>query len=160
MRPILVAMELREAIEKRVLQKRKELTELELKVRELAAYIRALEDTLRLADHSDEVEGGDGPQLRPSSEMGRARTELQKAGKPLHISEILEAIGKPDDKKSRVSLTSALASYVRKRQIFTRPQPNTFGLVEFGATGAKPCFPQAEPPENFGAVLSDDDVPF
>ena len=156
---ILVSMELREAIAKRVLQKRKELTELELKVRELTAYVRALEDTLRLADHSDEVKGGDGPQLRPSSEMARTRTELQRAGKPLHISEILGAIGKRDDAKSRVSLASALASYVRKRHIFTRPQPNTFGLVEFGAVGGKISFPQSDPPENFGS-LNDGDGPF
>jgi hypothetical protein len=44
-----------------------------------------------------------------------------------------------------------LSAYVRDGKIFTRPSPNVFGLVEFGAT--TPAMKSAPPPE-FG---KDDD---
>lgn len=90
-----------------------------------------------------DVRGADA--LRAGSELAKARDAIRSAGKPLHISEILAAIGKENTKKNRVSLGGSLAGYVRKGAIFSKSAPNTFGLIELtlDANGAVP-------PEGFG----------
>jgi len=60
----------------------------------------------------------------------------------MHITELLEAIGKPGDRMNRSALGGSIAAYVRKGEIFTRPAPNTFGLLELGNS--------VELPLNFG----------
>jgi hypothetical protein len=69
--------------------------------------------------------------------VAKARDAILKAGRPLHVSEILTVIGKPDEKEGRISLGGSLSSYVRKGEVFTRPDPNTFGLVELDRSAAK-----------------------
>jgi hypothetical protein len=39
---------------------------------------------------------------------------------------------------------------VRKGEIFTRPSPNTFGLIELGHDNEDDANPESEPPVNFG----------
>ena len=75
---------------------------------------------------------------------------------PMEIGDILAAIGRPNFKKTRSSMKSMLGGYVNKGQIFTRPRPDTFGLVEFGADGE--CDPSGAGAAFAGAA--DDDVPF
>jgi hypothetical protein len=113
--------------------------------------------------------------LRPGSAVAKAREAILKAGKPLHITEILKAIGRPVDKGNRVSLSGSLSGYVKRGEIFTRPAPNTFGLAELNHDELS--VEETEPPEGFGSLpegetsaqneaagpaqeLSDDDVPF
>jgi hypothetical protein len=43
---------------------------------------------------------------------------------------------------NRSALSGSIAAYVRKGEIFTRPAPNTFGLLELGNS--------VELPLNFG----------
>jgi hypothetical protein len=68
--------------------------------------------------------------LRHGSDLALAREAILEAGKPLHINALLKKIGKEDTKKNRVSLSGSIAAYVRNSQVFTRPEPNTFGLLE------------------------------
>jgi hypothetical protein len=68
--------------------------------------------------------------LRPGTSVDKAYRAIKTAGKPLQINEILKAIGRTADKKNRLSLSGSLAHYVRAEEIFTRPAPNTFGLME------------------------------
>jgi hypothetical protein len=158
-------MDVREGIERKLEAKRKELADLELKVREQYSYIRALEDTLRMMDGEDDG-SGEARTIRTGSDVGRSQEALRVAGKALHISDLLKAMGKTDDKRNRVSLAGTLAGYVRRNHVFTRPGPNTFGLIEFsGKDDARPPISESvdgEPPEDFGVVrpISDDDVPF
>src|SRR5665213_1333971 len=123
-------MDIREGVQRKIDLKRKEVAELELKIREQQAYIRAMEDTLRLLDGED---GNIDPTrgIRTDSDVGRSREALKKAGKPLHISELVKAIGKADDKRNKISLAGTLSAYVRDNKVFTRPLPNTYGLMEF-----------------------------
>jgi hypothetical protein len=69
----------------------------------------------------------------------------------MHITEILKALNEPVDKKHRLSLSGSLSSYVRNSQIFTRPAPNTFGLIEMNksANGSEESG-EFEVPEDFG----------
>jgi hypothetical protein len=97
--------------------------------------------------------------LRPGSAVSQARDVILTKGKPAHISEILEALGKEATREGRASLTSSLAAYVRREEIFTRPAPNTFGLIELGHESVEDTV-DPEPPSEFGVNPDDDEEPF
>jgi hypothetical protein len=122
-------MGLRQDIEKKIERKREEMRNHELAIREGASYVQALQETLKMLPR-ESAPSGNQQNLRPGSEIAKAREAIKKAGKPLHIGDLLKAIGRTNDKKSRLSLSGSIAHYVRNGQIFTRPAPNTYGLVE------------------------------
>lgn len=135
-------------MERRIAKKRQEAADLGNKLREANAYLLALEDTLALLVEGEEGEDGE-PVFRHGSDVAKARDWLRKIGKPKHISEILQGIGRQNDKKARISLGSTISGYVRKEQVFSRPGPNIFGLVEFGDPITPKVDPK-EPPDDFG----------
>lgn len=161
-------MGFRQELRRRIEKKRGEIVTLEVKLREAQVYIQALEDTLKFAPLDDDDDEAPPPlamkELREGSAIARAKEAIQKAGKPLHINDLLVALGgKSDDKDARSALSGSLAAYVRKNEIFTRPAPNTFGLLDVKA----PALKAAVPPPFFGldaarveAQIEDDDVPF
>jgi hypothetical protein len=116
------------------------------------AYILALEETMKLLPKADAA-----TDLRPNSALALAREAILRAGKPLQINELLQALGKPTDHASRASLSGSLAAYVRNNEIFTRPAPNTFGLVELDPSQPKSGDGEIgsdsdEPPDDFGTI--------
>ena len=142
-------MGLREELAKRVERKQQEIQELELKIREANAYVQGLQDTLKLLPKETANGQPAGPvTLRAGSDVARTQEAIRKAGKSLHLLEILKAIGKPQDKKNRLALAGSLSRYARSGQVFVKTGPNTFGLLELGsrpdANGT------AEPPDDFG----------
>ena len=62
--------------------------------------------------------------------MADTRSFLKKKGHPCHIKDILIALGKESTINNIRSMSSQLNNYVRKDEIFTRPVPNTYGLIE------------------------------
>jgi len=44
---------------------------------------------------------------------------------------------KQEIKNKKVSLSGSLSSYVRKQAIFTKPKPNTFGLIKTDEDGGE-----------------------
>jgi len=146
-------MGLREEIQRKIDRKHDEIRDLELKVREAHAYVQAMMDMLKMLPR--EVPENPDLLLRPGTMLAGARDAIRKAGKPLHISMLLAALGKPDTRNNRAALGGSLSTYVRRRQIFTRPAPNTFGLLELEQVTAE------EPPDSFGidSPATDADVP-
>ena len=72
--------------------------------------------------------------IKPDSDAGQAWAVLREAGTPLHVTDILKAIEKTKGKAPvRASLVSALARYSKKKRVFYRAKPNTFGLLELKA---------------------------
>jgi hypothetical protein len=125
-------MGLREEFQKRIDRKQQEIEEIQLKLKEANSYLQALLDTMKLLPKDASVIGT-SQILRPGTALAKARDAIKKAGHPLHVSEILKALGKPPDKKYRISLGGSLSGYVRKGEVFTRSAPNTFGLIELGS---------------------------
>ncbi|HEY6351810.1 MAG TPA: hypothetical protein VI636_20630 [Candidatus Angelobacter sp.] len=119
----------RENLQKLYDKKQQEIRELELQLAQAKAYLQAVQDSMKALPKEN---GDTGQELREGSGLAKARQALQAAGKPMHVGDILKAIGKPNDKKNRVSLSGSLGNYARKKQIFTKPAPNTFGLIAFG----------------------------
>jgi hypothetical protein len=143
-------MGLREKFQKRIDEKRQEITSLQNRIRDLKVYVQAVEDTMRLLPRENQEEkSGD---LRAGTNIHRAYEALRQHGSPMHISDIVKAIGKPDEHDNRVALGGSISAYVRKGQLFARPAPNTFGLLEFPQKLA----PASEPPPDFGIEVPDD----
>jgi len=147
-------MGLREEIQRKIERKQVELADLErghlIAMAGARAYIQALQDMLKSVPREDAQAPDPETVLRPGSSMARTREAILAAGKPLHVNELLKAINRPVDHGSRVSVSSSLATYVRKGIIFTRPAPNTFGLIELGHRSGVAVAPQ--PPDGFGAT--------
>ena len=141
-------MGLREDLVKRIDRKSLEVKELELQIREANSYIQGLQDVLKIIPRDGSDDKRAELNLRPNSDMAKARDFLRKVSTPMHVGEILKGIGKGDSKPNRLSLSGSLGDYVRKGEIFTRPAPNTFGLTEFESKGNAVVV--SEPPENFG----------
>ena len=59
--------------------------------------------------------------------------------------EVLKALAKPTDKKTKLAVGGSIARYARRNQVFVRVAPNTFGLAEL-RQGQK----ASEPPPDFG----------
>jgi hypothetical protein len=166
-------MGLREDLMRRIERKQAELklSELEWERRKAGAeaYVQALQETIKaLPRDASDVK----PEriLRSGGALAKVRELILAKRRPQHVDEILEALAKPIDKKSRASITSAIGMYVRRGEIFVRTAPNTFGLIELDHA---PDGEENMPPPGFGRILQeappepevpmaddDDEVPF
>ena len=152
-------MSSRKKIEDRIRKKEEEIQGLEDQIREARVYMRALQDVMKFLPRD---EGAPAESiLRPGSAVTEAREIIIRSGVPVHISDILTGLGREDTRKNRAAIAGSLAAYVRRGEIFTRPAPNTFGLVEFeeverteGSAGS-----EQKPPPGFGTA-EDDKIPF
>ncbi len=144
-------MGLREDLLKRIERKQEEIREYELKIREGQAYIQGLQDTLKIVPRETPTAAADAT-LRAGTGLSKARDAIRAAGRPLHISELLRAVGRDVNKENRAGLSGSISAYVRRNEVFTRPAPNTFGLIELGQVGAA-----TRPPSNFGKIDEDEE---
>lgn len=95
------------------------------------AYLQAMEDTLRMIDREAVAPETGGRALRKGGAPAKAEKALQGVGRQLHITKLLPAMGLAVNRKTRSAVSSALSAYARRRDVFTRPAPNTFGLIEW-----------------------------
>jgi len=140
-------MDLREGLQKKVEAKELEIEDLRKRIGEAAAYIQGLQEAMKMLPKGPSIAGGPQPQLRPGTLLYKAKDAINAAGRPMHIAELLKAVGRPVDKNSRAGLAGSIAAYARKGEVFTRTAPNTFGLIGF----------TAHPPENFGLLQESGD---
>ena len=139
----------RKKIEDRIRKKEEEIQGLEADARDARVYVKALQDVLKMLPREPESVGeSPSASLRPGSSVALARDIILKKAAPVHITQLLQEMGKELTRENRASLASSLAAYVRKGEIFTRPAPNKFGLVELGHTQKEEG--DSEPPDDFG----------
>lgn len=143
-------MGMKEKLEEKIRRKRQEIQELQGRIREAGAYIQALEEASKLLPRENVKRASVESVLRPGSGAHRAYVALQAAGKPLHIVEIMKAIGMPINKNSRLTIGGTLSRYSRNGQVFRRTAPNTFSIMDNANSD--------EPPEGFGAI-ADEEAP-
>ena len=88
-------MRLRDEMQKRIEKKQQEIRDLELQQAAANAYLQALQDSLRLLP-TEAAPEKQGPEqtLRPGSAVAKARQAILRVNKPLHVTEILKAIGR------------------------------------------------------------------
>jgi hypothetical protein len=138
-------IDLKRKLTREIEKQEQKILGLRTQLAEEEGYLRSQLDMLKLLPRNG---GGNGsaPALRPNSDLARARDVIRAAGKPVHITEILQKLGKELTRDNRSSLSGSIGWYVRRDEIFTRPLPNTFGLAEF----EKPEQAEEEPPDGFG----------
>ena len=136
----------RDNLQRLIDRKQQEIEELESHLGEARVYVQALQDAIR-ALPKENLLGSSEASLRPGTIVYRVREMLKASGKPMHISEILKELGRPVDKDNRVSVAGTLSAYVRDGQIFSRPAPNTYGLID--GMPAAPLLTE-ELPDSFG----------
>jgi len=138
-------MGMREKLEDKINRKQQEILEFQAKIREAQAYIQALQDAAKLLPREEARHGTGEAALRPGGSAHKAFQALRSAGKPLHVTEILKAIGMPNSKNNRLALGGTLGRYARNKEIFDRTAPNTFTLLKSESL--------EEPPEDFGTAV-------
>lgn len=127
-----IEMNFASELDNKIEAKEQEIDQLRHALSQAEAYLQALHDMRQMLPK--QTAGGEkAPRLR--SDVTRVREILKKEGKPMHVEELLTRLGK--EKTAKASLTSALSTYVRRGQIFTRPGPNTFGLIESDSVGSE-----------------------
>jgi hypothetical protein len=132
-------MSFRDDLLRRITKKKAEIAdlrrEMEMKIAGEERYLQAMLDTYKLLPREGAAEpfsGGGGVTLRQGSMTGKAYEVLKAAGKPLHVNKLLEGMGKKPNRKNASGLASSVRAYANKGEIFTKPFPNTYGLVEWG----------------------------
>src|ERR1017187_1762862 len=106
-------MFIRREFERRMEKKREEIAALERQLSEARSYLLALEDSMKLLSRAGDNDNGEAA-LRSGTDLDKAREFLRKSGKAMHVSKIIEGIGKELNKASRVSVSGSLSNYVRK----------------------------------------------
>jgi 5-formyltetrahydrofolate cyclo-ligase len=120
-------MNLRREFEKLIEKKRVEITDAEKAISAAEAYIQAMLDAIKKLPKEDP---GANPPVRPGSDVEKVRDAILQAGKPLHLSEIISALGRTDDAETKAKIAGLLGWYTSKGKVFTKTAPNTYGLVE------------------------------
>jgi hypothetical protein len=150
----------RSVVETQLKKKEAEILLLEEKLKVARVYIKALQDVLREIQRDPSSGEGDGEiALRRGSSVAQARDVILSCGNPIHVDDLLMALGKEVTRESKASLTGSLAAYVRRGEIFTRPAPSTFGLIELEHFEVQSG--TEEPPVGFGQPSElEDEIPF
>ena len=152
----------RSVIEAKIEKKEAEIQSLEKKLGTARVYVNALRDILRAVEKETEDSPSVETALRKGSSVAQAREVILALGTPVHIDDLLRHLGRELTRQNKASLTGSLAAYVRREDIFTRPSPNTYGLIELDHFSVDVT--PDEPPQNFGSVSpsrsQDDDIPF
>jgi hypothetical protein len=130
----------RRLIESRLRNKQKEIQYLESRLREAKGYVSALRELLGLEPTNEK------------SMVDQARDIILQKGHAVHITELLEAMGREVTRENRVSLTSALSAYLRRGDIFTKAGPNRFGLYELKHRTPSKGSLRSQPPDDFGQL--------
>jgi len=125
------------ALEKKISQKKKEIKELDEKIRVLNAEkrvkqgeITGLEEALKLMpkESSESSFKKDVASMRKDSTVTYAYDVLQKAKNAMHVDDILEQMG-GGTKDDKHALASQLNYNSRNDRIFRKTAPNTFELL-------------------------------
>lgn len=159
-------MGIRQNLERKIEAKRLEIAELEVKLRETQAFLLGMQEALKGLPRENAA-GAPQQSLRAGSDMAKTRDFLARIGRPAHISEIMEELNKDgSETRQSTSVSSSLASYSRKGEIFKRTGPNVFALIDLdflANTDGATAIAEDEPPSDFGEdeeIGDGQDIPF
>ena len=131
----------RRRLEEKARKKEAEIQALEAQIKDAKVYLQALQDVLRMFPRDVAEAVTAATSLRPGSLVAQARAVILKHRTPLHVDRILVDLKKEVNRANKTGLSGSLAAYVRKNEIFTRPSPNTFGLIELQSESCGEALP-------------------
>jgi hypothetical protein len=118
---------LRLKLEDRIRRKEAEAAELRRQLAVVEENLRTQREFLVMIVR-DSVAPVSREPFRRSSAIGKAYDVLKSRGQPMHISAIIEAMGRQDTKEFRRNLSQQLSAYFRRGEVFSRPATGVFGL--------------------------------
>ena len=123
-------MSYRTDLQRKIEKKETEIARAESQLVADRAYVEGLKEALKIFPPEAPAEP---TPLRAGSELEKVQNVLLSAGKPLHIDEIMTKLNVGDlSGNKKAGLAGSLSSYAKNNRVFTKPAPNTFGLIEFG----------------------------
>jgi len=138
-------MNLRREFEKLIEKKKVEIIEAQRAIASAEAYIQAMTDAIKKLPKDDAV----APTVRPGSDVEKIRDVILSAGRPLHLSEIIESLGRQADPDAKAKVAGLLGWYTTKGKVFSKTAPNTYGLTEVTAIppdfGDEPAAEESQP---------------
>ena len=139
-------MNARNDIEKRIEKERQKISDLKTEISRIESFILGLQEALKIIPKDGETKSSRMRRgtIRAGSEIAKIQELIRQEGKPLHIGEIVVGLGKPDTKPNRMSISGSLGRYVRRGEVFNRPGPNLFSLVDMAVPSKE------ELPPDFG----------
>jgi hypothetical protein len=124
-------MSYRKELEKKIEKKLSEISEWEHMIGESRAFVEGLREALKMCPPDDGESVSDT--LRAGSDMEKVRNILKELGAPATIDAIVTRMDKNYTESTKAGLAGSLSSYAKKRKVFTKTAPKTFGLIEFDA---------------------------
>ena len=124
-----------------------EILEYEMRIREAEAFIAGIRETLKVIPAEEKALNA-GAQIRPGTDIAKVRDVLREHGSPLRIEEILNKMGKELTKGNRQAVSGQLSQNYRQGRVFTRPHPNTFGLLEWGISSTTEDSDSSQPDDD------------
>lgn len=121
----------RQKVENKISVKEKEIQTLTRRISMISSEINGMKEALKYIPRDSAGTDAAKKSLRKGSIAANVYNILKKTGRPLYINDIMPLI---KGKKDKTSVASVLSQYARKNEIFSRPEANTFGLLEWGAT--------------------------
>lgn len=108
-----------------IAEKEAEIARLEAELSAARAYVRLLRNRLKAAEKrlQELPEESDDP-------IVTVRRAILEAGQPVFIDDLMVVLGYPITRDSREQLRRLLVPWVRRGEVFTRPRPSVFGLIE------------------------------
>src|ERR1019366_10094746 len=103
----------RENLQRLLDRKAQEISELEHQIAMARVYLQAIQDSIKALPRDIAIQANGeevASDLRPGTLLARAREAIQKNGRPMHIGEILVAIGLENTKNARMSLVGSLGA--------------------------------------------------
>ena len=95
----------------------------------LSAFEIALDAQLRAIRRAKSKDTGEPTREKSTSQIEMVQDVLRRAGKPLHISEILDRVEKLHGRRlDRESVVSSLVKKIARGQRFVRTDKNVFAL--------------------------------
>lgn len=102
-----------------------EISEIRTELAKKEIYLKACRDVF------EDIYPVGSNTFRKESMISKAHEFLKGIGEPKYIDEILKGIDIEPTKENATSLLNSLASYARRKHVFTKPSASTFGLKEF-----------------------------
>ena len=147
-------MSIRTDLERRIDRERLKISDLRDQLGRAEAFVQGLQEALRMLPRETATNGraqGVSGILRAGGDVSKTQDLLRTTKRPMHITEILEGLGKEVTKTNRASLTSSLARYARRGEIFDKAGPNRFGLLEFARQPSPEADDPLDLPDSFGS---------
>ena len=119
-------------------RKQAEIADLRAQIDRATIYLQAIQDSIKALPRESALSSERSTEevtIRPGSHLAKAQEAIKQNGRPMYIGDLLQAIGVENTKGARVSLVGSLGTYVRRKAVFTRPKPNTFGLIGMNPSG-------------------------